>query len=106
MSQIFGLVLILLVYAACARIHHGLVHQDDLLYAEERASEGLSIPPGYTIDLPVDHFDRDNNRTYKNHYWVNDTYYRPGGPVFFYDGGEATVGNGTVLVVLAEAVGP
>jgi len=109
MSRISSLLFVLLAHTACARIYQGLVHgldADDLLYAERQASEGLPIPSEYTIDVPVDHFDHGDNRTYKNHYWVNDTYYQAGGPVFFYDAGEAGVSNSTVLVVLAETVGP
>ncbi|MCJ1288982.1 hypothetical protein MMC34_000513 [Xylographa carneopallida] len=41
--------------------------------------------------MPVDHFNPSDTRTYENRYWMNDTYYRKGGPVFFYDSGEAGV---------------
>jgi hypothetical protein len=28
-----------------------------------------------------------------NRFWINDTFYEPGGPVFFFDNGEAGVGD-------------
>ncbi|KAL8744586.1 MAG: hypothetical protein Q9190_003179 [Brigantiaea leucoxantha] len=40
-----------------------------------------------------------------NRYWVNDTYYKQGGPVFFYDTGEGDA-HPEVSVFLAEAYGP
>jgi sensor histidine kinase regulating citrate/malate metabolism len=36
----------------------------------------------------VDHFDQQNTETYQQRYYVNDTLYKPGGPVFFLLGGE------------------
>lgn len=31
--------------------------------------------------MPLDHFGNTRG-TFKNRYWVNATYYKPGGPVF------------------------
>jgi hypothetical protein len=31
--------------------------------------------------MPLDHFS-DEQRTFKNRYWINATYYKAGGPVF------------------------
>eukprot|EP01101_Sappina_pedata_P004309 TRINITY_DN1800_c0_g1_i1.p1 TRINITY_DN1800_c0_g1~~TRINITY_DN1800_c0_g1_i1.p1 ORF type:complete len:474 (+),score=164.89 TRINITY_DN1800_c0_g1_i1:137-1423(+) len=41
-----------------------------------------------TFDNLVDHFDSNNKATYKQRYLVNDTYYKEGGPIFMYLGGE------------------
>jgi hypothetical protein len=32
--------------------------------------------------MPLDHFNASNRETFPNRYWVNATYYEPGGPVF------------------------
>ncbi|KAJ3881470.1 peptidase S28 [Lentinula edodes] len=43
------------------------------------------------IDLPLDHFANstvDGVTTFENRYWINATYYEPGGPVFIFDSGE------------------
>ncbi|KAJ4488343.1 peptidase S28 [Lentinula aciculospora] len=43
------------------------------------------------IDMPLDHFSNstvDGVTTFKNRYWMNATYYEPGGPVFIFDSGE------------------
>ncbi|ETW78603.1 serine protease [Heterobasidion irregulare TC 32-1] len=37
--------------------------------------------------MPVDHFG-DTSGIFGNRYWVNDTYYNAGGPVFLFDSGE------------------
>ncbi|KZV63333.1 peptidase S28 [Peniophora sp. CONT] len=40
------------------------------------------------IEMPIDHFSNETTATFKNRYWVNATYYVPGGPVFLFDSGE------------------
>ncbi|KAI0675914.1 serine carboxypeptidase S28-domain-containing protein [Trametes maxima] len=39
------------------------------------------------FEMPIDHFGGARG-TFKNRFWVNDTYYKPGGPVFLFDSGE------------------
>jgi hypothetical protein len=51
-----------------------------------------------SIDLPLDHFNLTDDRTFSNRFWINTTFYQPGGPVFFYDAGERGVsGSETVF---------
>ncbi|KFY72390.1 hypothetical protein V499_07477 [Pseudogymnoascus sp. VKM F-103] len=50
-------------------------------------------PLTQTIELPIDHFNTSDTRTFLNRFWINDTFYEPGGPVFFFDQGEAGVGD-------------
>ncbi|KAJ4480382.1 peptidase S28 [Lentinula edodes] len=41
--------------------------------------------------MPLDHFANstvDGVTTFENRYWINTTYYEPGGPVFIFDSGE------------------
>ncbi|KAJ3983923.1 peptidase S28 [Lentinula detonsa] len=43
------------------------------------------------IDMPLDHFSNssvDGVTTFKNRFWINTTFYDPGGPVFIFDSGE------------------
>ena len=35
----------------------------------------------FPMQMPIDHFGNTSG-TFKNRYWVNDTYYEAGGPVF------------------------
>ena len=44
--------------------------------------------PAYRLDIPIDHYNVSDDRTYKNRYWVNSKYYKSGGPVFYFDSGE------------------
>ncbi|XP_078287160.1 LOW QUALITY PROTEIN: thymus-specific serine protease [Rhinoraja longicauda] len=47
---------------------------------------------------PMDHFNRQNNATYKQRYWVNRELWEPeGGPVFLYIGGEGALTTYSVL---------
>jgi len=45
------------------------------------------------IELPLDHFDSTDTKTFSNRFWVNTAFYKPGGPVFFYDAGERGVSD-------------
>lgn len=53
-----------------------------------------TIVPEY-VELPIDNFAKDKNEAYSyqgtffNRYWVAQSAYKPGGPVFIYDAGEA-----------------
>ncbi|KAK6352091.1 hypothetical protein TWF730_008922 [Orbilia blumenaviensis] len=44
------------------------------------------------VELPLDHFGANNNETIKCRYFVQEAYYKPGGPVIFHDIGEASIG--------------
>lgn len=59
----------------------------------------VATPYAGTIVMPIDHFNISDTRTFLNRYWMNDSYYKPGGPVFLYDGGEAGLSA-------AQAAGP
>ncbi|KAJ7577831.1 peptidase S28 [Mycena floridula] len=49
----------------------------------------LSSSEAMFIEMPLDHFsDSASNATFNNRFWINDTYYEPGGPVFMFDSGE------------------
>ncbi|CEJ91941.1 hypothetical protein VHEMI07623 [[Torrubiella] hemipterigena] len=58
------------------------------------AARGFEI---HTIDMPINHFPSssryapDPNTTFKQRYVFDSTYYKPGGPVFLYIGGETSV---------------
>ncbi|KAM0710469.1 hypothetical protein Q7P35_002832 [Cladosporium inversicolor] len=56
-----------------------------------------------TIKIPIDHFNPANHGTYTNRFWTNDTFYRNGGPVFFYDAGERGVSNDNLATLSAES---
>ena len=53
------------------------------------------------IDLPLDHFNPADNRTFSNRFWVNTTFYQPGSPIFFYDAGERGVSNRETVLTSA-----
>ncbi|XP_059806855.1 thymus-specific serine protease [Hypanus sabinus] len=57
------------------------------------------VPSEEFFQQPLDHFNRRNNATYKQRYWVNTELWEPKeGPVFLYIGGEGAL---TVFSVLA-----
>ncbi|KAK3112600.1 hypothetical protein LTR53_010950 [Teratosphaeriaceae sp. CCFEE 6253] len=56
----------------------------------------VSVIPAQYIDMPIDHFNLNDERVYSNRFWVNSTFYKPGGPVLFMDIGETGVTSGDV----------
>jgi hypothetical protein len=51
-----------------------------------------------SIDLPLDHFNPTDDRTFPNRFWISTTFYQPGGPVFFYDAGERGVSDSETVL--------
>uniref|UniRef100_A0A6I8Q1D8 Serine protease 16 n=1 Tax=Xenopus tropicalis TaxID=8364 RepID=A0A6I8Q1D8_XENTR len=50
------------------------------------------------IAQPLDHFNRRNNSTFNQRYWINEEYWNhPNGPVFLYIGGESSLSEFSVL---------
>ena len=52
--------------------------------------------PAHTINTPIDHFPNSpryaphTNATFSQRYYFDSTYYKPGGPVYLYIGGETS----------------
>ncbi|XP_078692104.1 lysosomal Pro-X carboxypeptidase-like [Branchiostoma floridae x Branchiostoma belcheri] len=68
--------------------------------------------PGYQtryVEVQVDHFSFANSDTFQLRYLVNDTYFKPGGPVFLYTGNEGDiedfVKNTGLLIEMAPRFG-
>lgn len=59
-----------------------------------RRAANETITPEY-VELPIDNFAKDKKQnfheqgTFFNRFWVAESAYKPGGPVFVYDVGEA-----------------
>lgn len=89
---------VLLWTAAAVKVNHGNLrprrYDDDNVWLPE--------VPSYNFTMPVDHFDSSNKHTFANRYFVNDTYYQPGGPVILYDIGESGVSPDIAAEAFAE----
>jgi hypothetical protein len=52
------------------------------------------------VELPLNHFVKNQNYAYDgtfyNRFWVRENAYKPGGPVFLYDAGEADASTGAL----------
>ncbi|KAG8970253.1 hypothetical protein FRC03_010443 [Tulasnella sp. 419] len=46
--------------------------------------------PAHRFTQPLDHFDKTVKDTWEQRYWIDDRFYKPGGPVFVLDGGETS----------------
>ena len=75
------------------------------LLNRREASINASDYPAHTISIPIDHFNGSDKRTFSNRYWINSTFYKPGGPVFYFDSGEQNA-HPLIPYFLAEAAGP
>lgn len=59
--------------------------------------------PSYNFSMPLDHFNASDPRTFNNRYYLNDTYYKPGGLVFLFDYGESGFSPYYGWIFLAES---
>uniref|UniRef100_A0A8C5QB37 Thymus-specific serine protease n=1 Tax=Leptobrachium leishanense TaxID=445787 RepID=A0A8C5QB37_9ANUR len=63
-----------------------------------KGASGYTEPIEGHYTQPLDHFNRRNNATYRQRYWINEEYWqRPDGPVFLYIGGEGSLSEFSVL---------
>lgn len=83
--------------------HHG--HRLPGYLNKREISINASDYPAFRIDIPIDHYNTSDTRTYQNRYWVNSEYYAPGGPIFYFDAGEQNA-RPLVPYFLYEASGP
>ncbi|KAK6470690.1 thymus-specific serine protease [Huso huso] len=54
-------------------------------------------PKAETLRQPLDHFNRQNNATFPQRFFVNDGFWHPQGPVFLFIGGESSISEYSVL---------
>ncbi|CAD5235294.1 unnamed protein product [Bursaphelenchus xylophilus] len=69
------------------------LHQGDYLNLENENDQ----PVANTFVQLVDHFNDSDYRYFEQKYYFNDAYYKPGGPLFLYIGGEGALGSGIVF---------
>ncbi|XP_066273343.1 putative serine protease F56F10.1 [Branchiostoma lanceolatum] len=60
-----------------------------MLGSPGRAGNG-PLPPDQWVTQRLDHYNDADLRTWQQRYFVNDTFFKPGGPVFLMIGGEGT----------------
>lgn len=86
--SIFIIVFATLAQDGITRIVHGRP-RGGLLGAPE-VPVGARLPEEKWYELQsVDHFNGKDNRYWKQRYFINDTFHKPGGPIFLMLGGEA-----------------
>ena len=83
--------------------HHSHLRQRTGHVKHDTSKPDEGTVPGYNFTIPVDHFDSSNKDTFPNRYFVNDTYYKAGGPVILFDVGEAAFDVEYVNQFLAES---
>lgn len=79
---------------ALTPVHIALQHARSLQAASERITSYVVQRPAYNLSVPIDHFHNDS--LYEPHsdgffdlrYWVDESHYRPGGPVIVLAAGE------------------
>lgn len=52
------------------------------------SAENFNLPPDEWFDQMLDHFNPTNTARWKQRFYTNKDYYKPGGPVFLMIGGE------------------
>ena len=67
-------------------IHHGRLRNGFL--GSPRTNYRGPVPPDQWFEQRLDHFNEAETRTWKQRYFINDEFHKPGGPVFLMIGGE------------------
>lgn len=79
----------------CAMPPRQLLASKHMELSLERRQDASQYP-AHTIDMPIDHFPNNpryaphTNATFSQRYYFDSTYYKPGGPVYLYIGGETS----------------
>ena len=94
---------LLIICTTTFALHH-VPHLPKYLSPQEVSIHPRDYPAS-RIEIPIDHYNASDTRTYSNRYWINSKYYRLGGPVFYFDGGEQNA-HPLVPYFLYEAAGP
>ncbi|KAF2074097.1 hypothetical protein CYY_004582 [Polysphondylium violaceum] len=95
---ILSLFLTILVTNA-VRLGHDSALNKGLKYyrgVDKLSASSVSDPSPMWYTQQVDHFDPSNSDTFQQQYYVNSTYYAPGGPIFLVLGGEGPLTAGYV----------
>jgi len=66
-------------------------------YWAAHASSRTTLPPAQWFTQVLDHFTPSDVRTWQQRFFVNDTFYKPGGPIFIYIGGEGPLAAHVVV---------
>jgi Serine carboxypeptidase S28 len=94
LPKAFSIILTACLFAShgAARGHHH--HHHHGLHKRQSGGDLTSKYPTQNFTMPVDHFHNESryephtNRTFQQHYWFDDTYYKPGGPIIVNTMGE------------------
>lgn len=92
-----------LSFASTLVLSAAVIGVDCSSLTQRTAIPRAAIP--HYFPIPIDHFNKSDPRTFNNRYYVNDTYYQPGGPVFLYDNGEQYFDPSSAAAMLAELDG-
>lgn len=114
MRAVTAILTSLLFSSAAATLH---LHAHNAALDIAAAASAAASRPSYNFSVPVDHFHNDSryephsDESFPLRYWLDDQYYRPGGPVIVLAAGEVTgvaripfLEHG-IVKILAEALG-
>ena len=88
-----GLVALILHTCTAAGPHHRHLHK------RQSGGDLTDVFLTRNFTMPLDHFHNDSryaphsDATFQNHWWFDDTYYKPGGPVIVHTMGEDGTGD-------------
>ena len=91
----FSLVGLAVLHLTCAMPPGRLFTSNRMDHLLDRRQD-TSRYPAHTIEMPIDHFPNSpryaphTNTTFSQRYYFDSTYYKPGGPVYLYIGGETS----------------
>ncbi|XP_054770679.2 putative serine protease K12H4.7 [Lytechinus pictus] len=85
-NSVFVLAVLLPLISAFGRFKHGRPKHGML--GAPPTKEKSNLPPDMWFEQKLDHFNDADLRTWNQRFFINSTFYTPGGPVFLMIGGE------------------
>lgn len=89
MTRVYAAGVVSMVVLMCA-----MVVAQGLVVPSARSASDPEPPFHFTthaFEQRLDHFDMYNATTFSQRYLMNDTWFKPGGPIFFYTGNEGPI---------------
>uniref|UniRef100_A0A0M3IZ85 Putative serine protease pcp-1 (inferred by orthology to a C. elegans protein) n=1 Tax=Anisakis simplex TaxID=6269 RepID=A0A0M3IZ85_ANISI len=100
---------VFVVYVGFTLAHRSAFPFDPVAKSVQQNDVNAADHPWITdhFDVPIDNFAYTSNATYSMRYLYNNTYYKKGGPIFFYAGNEGAIEgfamNTVILSLLSTA---
>ncbi|KAI9336684.1 serine carboxypeptidase S28-domain-containing protein [Pilaira anomala] len=95
------LFLLVVCTSATSLLQKHLLDKTILRHTEQKTGS-FPVPDkkygAFYMEMPLDHFNDTNRKTFDNRYWMNSDYYKSNGPIILYNVGESAADRAAMFV--------